>query len=450
MASTLAEYYSGIGQSLPSVSERSKVYESKGLGSAAEYKGTAEQNTRLLGVLSGGGGSSSSPSVAQSGSSKNYEYGGWYDNPETGKNQRWFNGVWTNGEEPNAPKQSSDVNSYLNTYQNSVLKSSAPEVRVPTMDELKTQLLPSGNAPTPINRAETREKLRTEYGLSDLEQKLSDIKKEEADLAAGFRAQRVSEEGKTVPLNVIAGRVSEEERQYMDRQDFITRTKAVVVDELNTKYSIINQYVQDIGLDYQDAVKRYDDEFARNVQMYSIITGKEKDARSAYESDRAAASANLNIYMNAITKGNLDYNSMAPDQKLLVNKLEIQAGLPQGFMSNLKMDPGANIVFTSSNDGVTQVGIRNKDGTISVQNYGTRISSGGSGKAPSESEIKRSYISAAKEDAGNYTTLKQMLSIYGGELEPQTIYEIYNSNSPWGAATEDPQTLAKYGIKADY
>jgi hypothetical protein len=28
------------------------------------------------------------------------EYGGWYDNPATGRNQRWFDGVWTDGEEP--------------------------------------------------------------------------------------------------------------------------------------------------------------------------------------------------------------------------------------------------------------------------------------------------------------------------------------------------------------
>lgn len=29
------------------------------------------------------------------------QYGGWYDNPQTGRNQRWWgNGIWTNGDEP--------------------------------------------------------------------------------------------------------------------------------------------------------------------------------------------------------------------------------------------------------------------------------------------------------------------------------------------------------------
>lgn len=41
-------------------------------------------------------------------SSGGKQYGGWYDNPETGRNQRWWNGVWTDGEEPNGLLQKSD------------------------------------------------------------------------------------------------------------------------------------------------------------------------------------------------------------------------------------------------------------------------------------------------------------------------------------------------------
>jgi len=51
---TLYEYYTGQGQALPSVQERSKIYEQYGLGSASLYAGTAEQNTALLGKLQSG------------------------------------------------------------------------------------------------------------------------------------------------------------------------------------------------------------------------------------------------------------------------------------------------------------------------------------------------------------------------------------------------------------
>jgi len=45
---TLYEYYTQQGLPLPSISERAKLYEQFGLGSASEYRGTAEQNTALL------------------------------------------------------------------------------------------------------------------------------------------------------------------------------------------------------------------------------------------------------------------------------------------------------------------------------------------------------------------------------------------------------------------
>lgn len=48
---TLYEYYKSKGQKLPSIAERSKVYEQSGLGSAGLYQGTYSQNVALLGKL---------------------------------------------------------------------------------------------------------------------------------------------------------------------------------------------------------------------------------------------------------------------------------------------------------------------------------------------------------------------------------------------------------------
>ena len=50
-AATLWDYYSAWGKQLPPLSERAKMYEALGLGSAENYAGTAEQNTRLLNAL---------------------------------------------------------------------------------------------------------------------------------------------------------------------------------------------------------------------------------------------------------------------------------------------------------------------------------------------------------------------------------------------------------------
>lgn len=50
-ASTLSEWYAANSQPLPSLSIRSRIYEQHGLGKAAYYTGTAEQNTKLLASL---------------------------------------------------------------------------------------------------------------------------------------------------------------------------------------------------------------------------------------------------------------------------------------------------------------------------------------------------------------------------------------------------------------
>ena len=52
-ATTLYEWYTANGQSLPSVSARSLIYAGFGLGQANYYTGTAEQNAKLLSALQG-------------------------------------------------------------------------------------------------------------------------------------------------------------------------------------------------------------------------------------------------------------------------------------------------------------------------------------------------------------------------------------------------------------
>lgn len=59
--STLYDYYTSKGQSLPSLSNRSQIYQQYGLGSSASYTGSASQNTALLNALQKG--SNTAPTV---------------------------------------------------------------------------------------------------------------------------------------------------------------------------------------------------------------------------------------------------------------------------------------------------------------------------------------------------------------------------------------------------
>jgi len=68
-------------------------------------------------------------------------------------------------------------------------------------------------------------------------------------------------------------------------------------------------------------------------------------------------------------------------------------------------------------------------------------------KGETEAEKKSYYTSKAQEDVSNGVTLIQMLQIYDGVLDPNEIYRIYNTNSPYGTAKEGETELAPYGIK---
>jgi len=321
--------------------------------------------------------------------------------------------------QPTTPTTKESVTPYLNDYQSSLYNAStSPEVRVPTMEELKTTLAPSTELPSLLNRTEEFTKLRTEYGVADLESTLTNLKKQEQDEIALLRTQRGLEEGKPVAMGVIAGRISEEERVAQERVDAIVRQKAVVADELNTKYSVINQLMNFKSLDYNDAVARYEDEYNRNLKLYDVILGQQKEARSAYEYAQTSARANLQIYVNSAINGNIDYNSLSPDQKLMINKLEMQSGLPVGLISSIKKDPKADIVFTTTNEGVTQIGMRNPDGTISVQSYGTRTTGG--------TATER----ASTQKKSDFSEMNQILTLMGGT-------DKIVSGSQWATARSD-------------
>jgi hypothetical protein len=301
--------------------------------------------------------------------------------------------------------QAPEVRIPLNAYQQDLLKTSqAPEVRIPAVGELKTALAPTTPYPTPLKRVEELGRLQTEYGVSDLEARLKGLKAQEDEAIAALRIQTHTEEGKPVPLNVIAGRVSEATRQAQENLDFIGRQKSRVVDELNTKYNVINQIMTLQGLDYNDAVKRYETEFNISLKMYDLIAGARREARSAYEYDQTAARANLQIYANAAISGNVDYTSLGVDQKLMISKLEIQSGLPIGFISSIKKDPKANIIANWESEGQYHILTANPGGGSPVlQTFGTKSGTNGT---KSGTKVKESAAIAA---------MQQKLIELGGE-----------------------------------
>ena len=289
-----------------------------------------------------------------------------------------------------------DIGSYLSSYQDGVYGAAgSPELR----ESIIAQLEPDMAKPEPLNRVQEYEKMRGEMGVADLETTLTDLKAQLEEQYATKRARTFDAEGKPVAMGVIAGRVGEIERQENERIDAIGRQINVINDQLQTSYNVIQTYMNYMGLDYQDAVSAYNTEFNRNLQIYNLIDAE-------MDEQTASARANLQVYTNAITSGNMNYGNLSPDQKLMINKLEIQSGLPVGFVGSLKMSPKDSILGTSS-DG-TQAWVIGADGNMKVINTGLTAKSTGT-----ESE----KLTVKAKDMG---TMLNSLSGTDGKVSPST------------------------------
>lgn len=356
------------------------MYASLGLGASNEYRGSYDQNVRLLAKLQGGGGGGGSV-------------------PD-----EWGSGQWHG---------SADLPDYLKKYQEQIFGSAQkpPETRASSMEELWEQLQPETGLPEPLDRRAEREALREEYGVAELETSLQDINAALEEEFAFFESQRTAERGRSVAMSVIEGRIGEHERTARERIDFLGRQKSRATDELNTKYTIIGQFMQDVGLDYTDAVRRYESEFSRNLQIYNVVREERKEARSQYERQIDNARANLQIYTNAITKGNLNWSDMSTDQKVMISKLEVQSGLPVGFIGSLKMSAKDRLLNINEKTGeALMIG---EDGRFNVVQTGMTPSGGGGvgGLTPTQT---RAYTSKAMKI---FDTIDQSYETVGGKAQ---------------------------------
>lgn len=302
-----------------------------------------------------------------------------------------------------------DLKGYLNAYQNNVL---APEVK--NSGQIKQELAPDMAKPTPINYLDEFNKAREQYGVDGLEGQMNQLKAEQDQILAERRLRTQGEESKPVPVGVIAGRVSEIDRQENEKLDSVQRAITRVTDQLNTSYKTIDMIMNFTKMTYQDAQVAYTDEWNRNMSIYGLQQDSQQQLRDYQESgiefaqtertaqrdearyqqeiaiqeansQRQLASANLQTYVNLITTGGINPATMSPDQKTQLAKLSVQSGLPADFLESIQINPQDKMLFSNPDTG--QVVFMDANGSVRVQDIpGYRIPPKGSTEADTSVE----------------------------------------------------------------
>jgi hypothetical protein len=220
----------------------------------------------------------------------------------------------------------------------------------------------------------------------------------------------------------------------------------------NSAYSYIEMVMNLEQMDYETAKERYDTNFNQRLQIYESIKQEaqyERDYQYRMMMDQQKlASTNLTMYMDLISKGQMFWSHLSSAQQAQIHKLEVQAGLPMGFLSNVKMQAGANILSTTSRvaqDGSTYVDIlyidpdSGKVETRSEYTGKTRIaSSGGTTTSRNQYGYTDAQWRSKVADARSYLS----------SLEKQYEQDIYESGGSTGTGkfTGD-QVLADWEIR---
>ena len=379
MATNLYEYYN---KNLPSIAERAKIYESNGLGSAGSYTGSAAQNTALLGILQAAPPANGNPNngipttssdVTDLTGAKGF----------VNANQNADKGIATTTDEPS-------VRTSVQNYQNIA----------------KDIVAGMGTAPAPSNYEASYNDARTQYGLSGLEDSLNSLTAQEAEINAQLNTNKSAESGKPVAMNVIEGRMSEETRQAQEQLDFIGRQKAVITNQLKTKYDIVNSLMQYKQLDYNSAVDHYDKQFSNTLNLINTAKGIEESQKSDTEKAADDARANAQIIINTMKDRGITYDQLSDSESLSLTKMGVESGLGPNFFSDvLKVSNGKELQFTPViSDDKTKAFLYFKDGSMKTISTGLTAEPG-STSSDKEQELQDSaYEKFAKDLADRVYT----------------------------------------------
>lgn len=341
------------------------------------------------------------------------------------------------------PQSTKQVQQVLNDFGAGLFSAASNLPGVQSFDEIakglkESGILPNTPPPTAPSLVEQFQELSDAKGVDAIQASITELKASQDQIASQLQVTKTAEKNKPVAQNVISGRISQETQEAQDQYDFIGRQLARKQDELTSTLGNIQMIMQFTQQDYQNASASYNTQFDQAITTFNLIHGIQQDQKTDAQRAQDNARANLTIMVNAITSGNLSLSNLAPDQQAQLNKLEVQVGLPIGFMQSLQMDPSKSIIYTGKADnGQIQVLSRNADGTMSMQNYGTASSSTSNTKALTATQ------NSLKNDVSSKMTLDSVMKKYGNSLSPDFILSTYNQYSPFGVAKESLATLQK-------
>lgn len=206
-------------------------------------------------------------------------------------------------------------------------------------------------APTAPKMLETYQSLTADGTVAALEKQVVELKAQRETELAQLRTNKAAEMDKPVAENIVAGRVNEQTRIAQEKVDFINRQLTTASDELTMRYKSIETIMKYTQTDFENAKSVYDSQFSQAMAIMTQARGIQQDQLTQQQRAIDNARANLQVYVNAITSGNLNVNDLPSEARASLNGMELAAGLPMGFVENLKLSPKEQIAHINDRTG---------------------------------------------------------------------------------------------------
>lgn len=306
----------------------------------------------------------------------------------------------------NTPATSAEMTEYLNKQQEELnalkdfdpFEGEAPAEKIEGFAEETLGM--EGEAPIAPKYEETFQKLRTDMGLDNVEASINEYKNMIREQENLLMQQRNTERGKTQRLGVIEGRIDQATRDRQEQISWLSSNVSYLTDVANSAYTYINMIMNFKQMDYNTAKEAYDSEFNKRMAIYESLVSEAKEERNFQlalkQEQQKTASAQLSMYADMISSGQMRWGDMSESEQLAIHKLEVQAGLPVGFTSRIKIPEGSKIQSVtqrtdpSGNVIADIIYVDPYTGAVSVkhQTLGkTKVaSSGGGGGSPTYSQ----------------------------------------------------------------
>lgn len=224
--------------------------------------------------------------------------------------------------------------------------------KIRKINEMKGIITPTIGKPERDSSEETYTRLRSEEDASgmsilDYEMQLSENRKKRAAVASEFEKYAISAEYGQ-PQSAVTARKTEKGRIANVELGKLDTEAAIIQQRIANRDNVIGMVMKFRKEDYATAMSEYETQYKNNVEIYKLL-GTEEDRV------RDDARANLQVIMNQIKDGASDYTSLDQSTKAMIRTLELQGGLPQGYISSI-MSTKPNVKPIAIRDGVDDDG----------------------------------------------------------------------------------------------